>query len=93
MYFHVLCTIELLLQDQDDVSSFLSEGRLFYKMGFLSSFLFAINYFLPGMCLSAWCGMSTTMHILSRLLTGCENYLASLEILQTAGSDNRKLYR
>lgn len=35
--------------------------------------------------------MSTAMHTLSGLLTGSENYLASLEIFYTAESDNRKL--
>lgn len=52
---------------------------------------FAINYFLCGMCLFGWYGVSAAMHTLSGLLTGSENYLASLEIFSTADSDNRKL--
>lgn len=35
--------------------------------------------------------MSAAMHTLSGLLTGSENYLASLEIFETADADNRKL--
>lgn len=90
MYFHVLCTFELLLQDQDGTSSLLKLSLL-HKLGWLLLSFFAINYFLCGMCLFGWWGVSTAMHTLSGLLTGSENYLASLEIFQTAGSDNRKL--
>lgn len=90
MYFHVLCTFELLLQDQDDMSPLLKAVSTTNWAGFSFSF-FAINYFLCGMCLFGWWGVSTAMHTLSGLLTGSENYLASLEIFETAGSDNRKL--
>lgn len=38
-------------------------------------------------------GVSTALHTLSGPLTGSENYLASLEIFDTAESDNRKLCR
>lgn len=90
VYFHVLCTFELLLQDQDGVSPLLKAVSAINWAGFFFSFC-AINYFLCGMCLFGWWGVSTAMHTLSGLLTGSENYLASLEIFETAGCDNRKL--
>lgn len=71
--------------------SFKVKSCLRYKLGQLLLSFFAINYFLCGMCLFGWWGVSTAMHTLSGLLTGSENYLASLEIFETAGSDNRKL--
>lgn len=91
MYFHVLCTFELLLQDQDGTSSLLKWKAVsgISLADFASSSQFII-FFVACVCLDGR-GVSTAMHTLSGLLTGSENYLASLEIFQTAGSDNRKL--
>lgn len=81
MYFHVLCTFELLLQDQDGTSSLLKRNAVsaVSQAGFSSPSLLLIIFSVACVCLDGG-GVSTAMHTLSGLLTGTENYLASLEI-------------